>query len=138
MRFSELSLSRERLRLRESQLFLVLTVVIGVLAGLSAVLFTLAIKGVTYLLFGVSPSVLRFILVPTLMSFFTGSLLEKYFPDARGSGVPQTEAAYHLQQGHVRGRGAFGKFLTGALCIGCGHSQFFGNSDLYFLLAVLV
>ena len=86
-------------------------------------LFTLAIKGTTYLLFGMSPSNLRYILVPTLMSLVTGFLLAKFFPEARGSGVPQTEAAYHLYQGHVPGRVAFGKFLTGVLCIGSGHSM---------------
>ena len=114
---------RARLRIRENQIFLVLTIVIGVLAGLAAVLFTLAIKGTTHLLFGNSPTNLRFILVPTVVSLFTGFLLEKFFPDARGSGVPQTEAAYHLKQGVVPGRVAFGKFVTGVLCIGCGHSM---------------
>ncbi len=113
----------QRFHFHENQIFLILTLVIGVLAGLFAVLFTLAIKGATYLLFGISPSIMRFILVPTLVSFFTGFLLKKYFPEARGSGVPQTEAAYHLDRGYVRGRTAFGKFVTGALCIGCGHSM---------------
>ncbi len=113
----------QKLRLRENHIFFALTILIAVLAGLSAVLFTLAIKGTAYLLFGVSPSVLRYILVPTLMSLVTGFLLAKYFPEARGSGVPQTEAAYHLKQGDIPGRVAFGKFLTGALCIGSGHSM---------------
>jgi chloride channel protein, CIC family len=114
---------RARLRIRENQIFLVLTIVISVLAGLAAVLFTLAIKGTTRVLFGNSPTNLRFILVPTVVSFFTGFLLQRFFPEARGSGVPQTEAAYHLDQGVVPGRVAFGKFVTGVLCIGCGHSM---------------
>src|SRR5271169_2981233 len=97
----------QRLRLRENHIFLALTIIIGVLAGLAAVLFTLAIKGTTHLLFGVAPSYLRYILVPTLMSLVTGFLLAKFFPDARGSGVPQTEAAYHLHQGQVSARVAF-------------------------------
>jgi len=119
---SELPFIR-RLRLRENHIFLALTIIIGVLAGLAAVLFTLAINGTTYLLFGMSPSNLRYILVPTLMSLVTGFLLTKFFPEARGSGVPQTEAAYHLHQGEIPGRVAFGKFLTGVLCIGSGHSM---------------
>jgi CIC family chloride channel protein len=113
----------QRLHLRENHIFFALTIVIGILAGLAAVLFTLAIKGTTYLLFGVSPSILRYILVPTVVSLVTGFLLARFFPEARGSGVPQTEAAYHLYQGHVPGRVAFGKFLTGVLCIGSGHSM---------------
>ena len=122
MKVPELSFL-QRLRLRENHIFLALTILIAVLAGLAAVLFTLAIRGVNYLLFGVAPSNLRYILVPTLMSLFTGFLLVKFFPDARGSGVPQTEAAYHLNQGNIPFRTAFGKFLTGALCIGSGHSM---------------
>ncbi len=122
MSTSELPLI-QRLHLRENHIFLALTIIVGVLAGLAAVLFTLAIKGTTYFLFGIEPSYLRYILVPTLMSLVTGFLLTKYFPEARGSGVPQTEAAYHLNQGYVPGRVAFGKFLTGVLCIGSGHSM---------------
>ncbi len=113
----------QRLRLRENHVFLALTIIIGIFAGLAAVLFTLAIQGTSYLLFGIAPSYLRYILVPTLMSLVTGFLLAKFFPDARGSGVPQTEAAYHLHQGEVPFRVAFGKFLTGVLCIGSGHSM---------------
>jgi CIC family chloride channel protein len=50
-------------------------------------------------------------------------MLAKFFPDVRGSGVPQTEAAYHLSNGVIRWRVPFGKFLTGVLCIGSGHSM---------------
>jgi CIC family chloride channel protein len=113
----------QRIRIRENQIFLALTILIGILAALAAVLFTLAIKGTTHLLFGMAPSHLRFILVPTLVSLLTGFLLAKFFPEARGSGVPQTEAAYHLQQGEIPLRVALGKFLTGVLCIGSGHSM---------------
>lgn len=119
---SELSLM-QRLQLRENHIFLALTIIIGILAGLAAVLFTLAIKGTTYLLFGIAPSHRRYILIPTLVSLLTGFLLKKFFPEARGSGVPQTEAAYHLQQEGLSARVAFGKFLTGVLCIGSGHSM---------------
>jgi chloride channel protein, CIC family len=113
----------ERLRLRENQVYLALTILTGIFAGLAAVLFTITIKEVTHLLFGISPSHLRYVLVPTVVSLFTGFLLAKYFPDARGSGVPQTEASFHLQQGFIATRTPFGKFLTGVLCIGSGHSM---------------
>ena len=122
MNTSDLTLL-QRLRLRENHIFLALTILIGIIAGLAAVLFTLGIQAANYKLFGVSPSNLRYILVPTLMSLVTGFLLYKFFPEARGSGVPQTEAAYHLNQGNIPGRVAFGKFLTGVLCIGSGHSM---------------
>ena len=57
------------------------------------------------------------------MSIVTGILLAKVFPDVRGSGVPQTEAAYHLSGGVIPVRVPFGKFITGVLCIGSGHSM---------------
>ena len=113
----------QQLRLRENQVFLILTIVIGVLAGLTAVLFTVAIEQTSHRLFGLAPSRLRLFAVPPLMSLVTGVLLAKFFPDVRGSGVPQTEAAYHLAGGVIPGRVPFGKFLTGVLCIGSGHSM---------------
>lgn len=112
-----------RSRLREDQIFLILTMIIGVVAGLSAVLFTLAINSVNLRLFGLEPSTARLILVPMLVSAFSGFLLARYFRDARGSGVPQTEVAFHLNDGIMPTRTPFGKFLTGVLCIGSGHSM---------------
>jgi len=104
-------------------LFLALTIVVGVLAGLSAVLFTLAIERVAHLLFGLAPSRARLLLIPPLVGTLTGILLAKVFPDVRGSGVPQTKAAFHLHGGAIPWRVPFGKFITGALCIGSGHSM---------------
>jgi CIC family chloride channel protein len=113
----------QQLRLRENQLFLLLTIVIGVLAGLAAVLFTVAIEQTSHRLFGLAPSRLRLFAVPPLMSLVTGFLLAKVFPDVRGSGVPQTEAAYHLSGGVIPTHVPLGKFITGVLCIGSGHSM---------------
>lgn len=112
-----------RLRLRENQIFLVLTIIIGVIGGLSAVLFTLAIEGTSYGLFGMSPSVVRLLLVPTAVGLLTGILLAKVFPGVRGSGIPQTETAFHLNQGVIPARVPLGKFITGVLCVGSGHSM---------------
>jgi CIC family chloride channel protein len=112
-----------RLRLRESQLFLALSIVIGILAGLAAVLFSLAIDRVDDALFGLSPSSMRMFLVPVLVSVGTGVILATVFPGVRGSGVPQTKAAFQLQEGVIPARVPLGKFLTGVLCIGSGHSM---------------
>ena len=113
----------QQLRLREHQLFLVLAIVIGVVAGLAAVLFTVAIEQTSHRLFGLAPSRLRLFAVPPLLSLVTGFLLAKVFPGVRGSGVPQTEAAYQLSGGVIPGRVPLGKFITGVLCIGSGHSM---------------
>jgi CIC family chloride channel protein len=115
--------SIQQLRLREHQLFLALTIVVGVLAGLSAVLFTVAIDWATRLFFGFDPSATRLFLVPVAVSLVTGILLAWVFPDVRGSGVPQTEAVYHLRGGVIPARVPLGKFVTGVLCVGSGHSM---------------
>jgi CIC family chloride channel protein len=114
--------SLRQIRLRENQLFFALTIAVGVLAGLAAVMFTVAIDRTTRLLFGLDPTAIRLFLVPVLVSLATGSLLAWVFPAARGSGVPQTEAAFHLHDGVIPPRVPLGKFLTGVLCIGSGHS----------------
>jgi chloride channel protein, CIC family len=113
----------QRLRLRESQLFLALSILVGVLAGLAAVLFSLSIERASHLFFGLAPSNARLFLVPPLVSIVTGILLSTVFTGVRGSGVPQTEAAFHLEGGVIPGRVPLGKFITGVLCIGSGHSM---------------
>jgi chloride channel protein, CIC family len=112
-----------QIRLRENQLFLVLTILVGVLAGLAAVLFSVSIEQVSTRLFGLAPSHARLFLIPPIVSVATGILLAKVFPDVRGSGVPQTESAYHLAGGHIPLRVPIGKFITGVVCIGSGHSM---------------
>lgn len=109
-------------RLSENQVFLALTIIIGILAGLTAVLFTLSIDAAREGLFGMAASPWRRFLVPTLGSVVAGVLLAKVFNGSRGSGVPQTKAAYHLHQGSIEPRVTFGKFVMGVLCIGSGHS----------------
>ena len=116
------ALSAQQLRLRENQIFLALTIVVGVLAGLSAVLFSLAITITTRTFFGLTPSAARLLLVPPAVSLVTGFLLHRYFPGVRGSGVPQTKAAFHLEDGAIAPSVPLGKFLTGVLCISSGHS----------------
>lgn len=111
------------LRLRENHLFFALTVVVGVIAGLSAVLFALAIDGAGRAFFGFDPAPVRLFLIPTAASLLAGILLSKVFPDVRGSGVPQTKAAFHLQGGAIPLRVPLGKFLMGVLCVGSGHSM---------------
>lgn len=113
----------ERLRLRELHVFFTLTVLIGVMSGLAAVLFSLAIDRASRVLFGLDPSYLRLFLVPTCASLLAGVLLATVFPDVRGSGVPQTKAAFHLHGGVIPLRVPLGKFLMGVLCVGSGHSM---------------
>jgi CIC family chloride channel protein len=115
-------LSSYRLELRESHLFAALTIVVGILAGLSAVLFAVTIDLVNRLFFGLDPSTARLMGMPILVSLVTGILMVRVFHGIRGSGIPQTKSAYHLHDGVVSPLVPIGKFIAGALAIGGGHS----------------
>src|SRR5215831_15064595 len=104
---------------REERFFLVLSVFIGVFAGLAVVCFRFAIDWARLYLLGtgavLTPA--RLLLAPTL-----AVLVIHFFPTTRGSGVNQTKAALYVYNGQIPFRTAVGKFITAALAIGSGHS----------------
>jgi len=112
------------LALSEGQLFLLLAVVIGLLAGLLVVCFQILIAWMRLALFGstLAPSIPRVILVPTLAGLVVAYLVMKVFPRVRGSGVNQTKAAVYIYDGYIPFSTVIGKFLTCALAIGSGQS----------------
>src|ERR1700690_2244614 len=75
---------------REEQVFLVLTLVIGALVGLTVVAFIVLTEHVGARIYPPGGAAWHRVLAPVLGSLTMGYLLFKYFPDARGSGVPQT------------------------------------------------
>ncbi|HZC66134.1 MAG TPA: hypothetical protein VE545_06155, partial [Candidatus Dormibacteraeota bacterium] len=78
---------------REEQVFLILTLLIGALVGLTVVAFILVTERSGARFYPVGGSPWRRLLVPVVGSLGMGYLLYRFFPDARGSGVPQTKAA---------------------------------------------
>ena len=80
---------------REDRLFLILSVFIGVFAGLAVVCFRFAIDwSRLYLLgTGVALTPARMLLAPSLAGLVIAALVVHLFPRARGSGVNQTKAA---------------------------------------------
>ena len=93
-----------RLREREDQVFLILTLVIGRLTGLAVVAFILLTERIGMRLYPpVGGASWRRLLFPILGSLGIGYLLFRYFPAARGSGVPQTkfqkQPLYEARQG---------------------------------------
>jgi CIC family chloride channel protein len=118
--------AREFLRavFREDRFFLILSVFIGVFAGLAVVTFRFAIDwSRLYLLgTGVELTRARLLLAPTLAGLVIAFLVMRFFPTTRGSGVNQTKAALYIYNGSIPIRTAIGKFITAALAIGSGHS----------------
>lgn len=114
-----------RLTVRESQLFLLLAALIGVLAGLAVVCFRIAIESTRIWLLGsgLAPaSWERTLFVPVGAGILVALLVMWVFPDVRGSGVNQTKAAVYIYDGYVPFRTVIGKFVTCALAIGSGFS----------------
>ena len=77
-------------------MFLVLTLLIGALVGLSVVAFIVLTERLGMRLYPVGSVAWRRILIPIAGSLAMGYLLYRYFPDARGSGVPQVSRAAEI------------------------------------------
>jgi CIC family chloride channel protein len=59
-------------------------------------------------------------LFPVAGSLGIGYLLSRYFPYARGSGVPQTKAALYAREGRITFRTVFGKFFCTSATLASG------------------
>jgi CIC family chloride channel protein len=108
------------LRRREGQIYLVLALVIGALTGLAVVAFILATERLGMRLYPVGGAPWRRLLFPIGGSLGVGYLLYKYFPNARGSGVPQTKAALYAREGRITLRTVLGKFFCTSATLASG------------------
>jgi len=108
------------MRQRESQIFLVLALVIGALTGLAVVAFIMLTERLGMRLYPVGSAPYRRILFPVVGSLGIGYLLYRYFPDARGSGVPQTKAALFARSGRITLRTVLGKFFCTSATLASG------------------
>jgi len=108
------------LREREDQVFLVLSLVIGALTGLAVVAFILLTERMGMRLYPVGGAPWRRLLFPVVGSLGIGYLLYRYFPNARGSGVPQTKAALFAREGRITLRTVLGKFFCTSATLASG------------------
>jgi chloride channel protein, CIC family len=105
---------------RQGRLLLVLSIVIGALTGLAVVAFILLTERLGMRLYPVGSAAWRRVLIPLLGSLGMGYLLFRYFPDARGSGVPQTKAALYARDGVITLGTVVGKFFCTAATLASG------------------
>ncbi len=108
------------LQQREEQVFLALTLLIGALTGLAVVAFIVLTERLGMRLYPVGSAAWRRVLIPVAGSLAMGYLLYRYFPNARGSGVPQTKAALYARDGHISLRTVLGKFGCTAATLASG------------------
>src|SRR6202166_3828898 len=108
------------LRQRENQIFMVLALVIGALTGAVVVAFILLTERMGMRLYPLGGAPWRRLLFPVVGSLGIGYLLSRYFPNARGSGVPQTKAALFARDGRITLRTVLGKFFCTSATLASG------------------
>ncbi|HUT33788.1 MAG TPA: chloride channel protein [Planctomycetota bacterium] len=117
-----------RLRTPGVPLGLILAGVVGVGAGLGAVLFRWLIATFQGLFFGGGRELLGFlgqyyvILVPAAGGLLVGLIVNYFAKEAKGHGVPEVMLAVAAKGGRIRPRVAAAKILASAVCIGSGGS----------------
>ena len=94
----------------EDKVLLVLTLIIGAVVGLVVVAFIVLTERLGSRLYPPGGAAWRRLAIPLFGSLVTGFLLFRYFPDARGSGIPQTKVALFLRDGYISLRTVLGKF----------------------------
>ncbi len=110
----------EDLRRKEDRLSLLLSLFIGALVGLVVVAFILLTGRLAAHMYPAGGLGWRRILVPTLGALLSGYLLYRYFPLARGSGIPQTRAAVFINDGRISLRSVAGKFICCSISLASG------------------
>lgn len=111
-----------RTRQNEAQLSLVLSLIIGAVVGLVVVAFIVLTGRLAERMYPPGGAAWRRVLVPTLGSLVTGFLLFRYFPFARGSGIPQTKYALFVEDGKITMRTVVGKFICCCTALASGVS----------------
>lgn len=131
-----------RSRFSDTQRFLVLCVVAGLLCGVAAVTFHLAIDGLFHGIWnfasGRDPIEFAAIMLaaPTLAGLLVGLAVRFFAPDAAGSGIPQTKAAYYNKGGKISSRAGVWRFVLGALYVGMGNSLGREGPTVHFCAAI--
>lgn len=114
-------------RFGDDQRFLMLCICAGVLCGLVGVSFHLAITTLFDGLFGFYQglgfwTVPAMILSPAFAGLIVGLMIRHISPNAAGSGIPQTKAAYHHHFGVIKTTEAFWRFIIGTISVAFGNS----------------
>ena len=107
-------------RIGEEQMYLALALVIGALVGLVVVAFILLTEQIGSRMYPPEGAVWRRLVIPVTGALVTGYLLVRYFPDARGSGIPQTKVAMLLQGGYISLRTVIGRFACSSTALASG------------------
>ena len=104
----------------EDKVLLLLTLIIGAVVGLVVVAFILVTENLGARLYPGTVAAWRRLVIPVAGALVTGILLSRYFPNARGSGIPQTKTALFVRDGYIAMRTVIGKFSMSAISLASG------------------
>jgi CIC family chloride channel protein len=104
----------------EDKVLLLLTLIIGAVVGLVVVAFILVTENLGARLYPGTVAAWRRLVIPVAGALLTGILLARYFPNARGSGIPQTKTALFVRDGFISLRTVIGKFSMSAISLASG------------------
>ena len=107
-------------RNRDDQILIVLSLLIGLVVGLTVVAFILLTGRLAARMYPPNSAAWRRVLVPTAGALVSGWLLFRYFPNARGSGIPQAKFALFIRNGYISLRTVIGKFLCCSISLASG------------------
>ena len=112
----------ERLRFshHEDKVLLVLTLIIGAVVGAVVVAFILLTENLGARMYPAGGAAWRRVLIPVAGSLISGFFLYRYFPNARGSGIPQAKTALFIRDGYISFRTVVGKFTMCSLGLASG------------------
>jgi len=111
-------LARVDLREHEDKILLLLALVISAIVGLVVVAFLATTERMSKIL--LSAGGWQRFTSPVIGSLIGGWLLYRFFPDARGSGIPQTRVAIILNKGVIHLRTVIGKFICSSISLASG------------------
>ncbi len=133
--YSKLSLKTigllDKAKMTEHTFMIVIAIIIGVLAGFSAIGIRAMIKFFSELSFPGTGNLLQniiatpwylIIIIPIVGGIIVGPIIYYLAPEAKGHGVPEVMQAILLKGGQIRGRVAIVKALASAISIGTGGS----------------
>jgi CIC family chloride channel protein len=105
---------------QERRILILLSVVVGALVGLVVVAFILLTGRLAARMYPAGSPPWRRVLTPVFGALVSGYLLSRFFPDARGSGIPQAKFAIFIYNGFISLRTVLGKFLCCSISLASG------------------
>ena len=131
------------LNLKQVQRWTALSILVGIVGGIVAIIFYSGLYYATYYILGGiggyypviprgdekllpdvtgEPNILLLVLLPMLGGLVAGYLVYRFAPEAKGEGTNSVIDSYHLKQGIIRTRVPFIKALASMITIGSGGS----------------